>query len=245
MNRRKINIIKTVLSIFISILFFGQSIAQNGIELKGLTFIQAFNNFEDLKNQYQDQFDESQTIVIEEDRVIFYGDNSENPVKTIEIIVPSFSREDINTFNQVNKSTIVSRQEYSYDIIGNSVLHVTLRNVFYNTKDDVNRSELISSVLYNCYGDIVAEFGRNIDQIVISPDHLRFIATRSGINPSDTLYIFNMNGDIITSFYSKDPAVSFTKDSRYVIVKEFGKNIISVFTADGDFILNTNTWADH
>lgn len=245
MKKIKINVLLTVLTIFFSFLFISQALAQNSIELKGLTFIQAFNNFEDLKNQYQDQFDESRSIVMEEDRVKFFGDNPENPVKTIKKIVSSFSREDINTFNQVNKSTRVSRQESSYDIIGNRVLHVTIRNVIYNTKDDVNRSELISSVLYNCSGEIIAEFGNNINQIIISPNHSRFVATRTGVNPSDTLYFFNMNGQFIKSVYFQNPVVSFTKGGKYVKVKKFGSNILSIYTADGAFLFSTNTWNDH
>ena len=245
MKEIKINVLLTVLTIFFSFLFISQALAQNSIDLEGLTLIQSYNNYEDLHNQYKEQLDVQQTIVIEDDKILFFGDNSDNPVKTIEKVIPSFTEDDIKAFNTANKTKRVSRKEYFYEVIENSVLHVTLRNVLYNTKDDISRSELISSVLYNCSGEIIGKFGNNINQIITSPYNLRFVATRTGVNPSDTLYFFNMNGQFIKSVYFQNPVVSFTKGGKYVKVKKFGNNILSIYTADGAFLFSTNTWNDH
>jgi hypothetical protein len=217
--------------IFAFPLFLTSLTAQDISNRHKLTLIDEFKTFDDLLVQHKELAEKKTPILIGEEYVYFYSDEAEKLFNKIKIKITHFKSEDIAEFNNANRKRNVSKKEYIYKIIDNVSLWASEFDVEYTSESNVIRSNRLSSELYNAKGEQIAEFGSLINAIKFSSDGKYFVATRTGINPNDTLFFFNNLGQIINYQKTDRPNFEFSQNNKYV----------KVFNADGQFWLYSNT----
>lgn len=196
--------------------------------------IAEYQNLEEFINESHILVNQS-PIVVETDRIDFYG---KNPRKTA---IKSLSKNEIQ-FPPVGNGS--ETYQLFFEIFDDLGLLVTQKEIIYNAPNDVKRTMPIRSILFDCEGKEIKSFGDNINFVTFSPSGDYFVATLTGSVTSDTLYFFSTSGKLLKSVKREKPIPRFSQSGDYVIVVERGKDVIDIFTKEGEHVLKTNLWTD-
>ncbi|MDD3525726.1 MAG: hypothetical protein WC271_15510 [Bacteroidales bacterium] len=196
--------------------------------------IKTYNTLDEVYQAHPELKPAPPKIVINENEVLFYNDKRAI-VNRMPVVIEEAIPVDDPKFEEYGSSKKIIR---NYKVIDDELLGVWESYGYWDGIHVLAKQAMV----YDANGNLITYIKKWHDNIKLSPDKQKFLTYYSGEGGGDTVFVYNLDGELILNkyFLCENSRIDFTNNSNFLKTRNVYVGIISIVNFNGENIFELN-----